>query len=391
MGIRQLALPGRARALASLDHFFETALNPIMSDGQRPQRLIPILLGVITFVLVIAALRSAQGVVVPLMLAVFAALIASPILLWMERKGIPTWVSVLAVVLVMVSVVGLIGYVAGASVQDFTDRLPVYKQQFFARLDEATRNLSPEASSAVRDLFNVFDPAKAMGLAAGLLEGVGSALTNAALIVFILVFILLEVSSFPRKLQLAIPHSRAVMDYIAQVAHSVKHYLAIKTVISLATGLTAGLLVGIVGVDFAILWGLLAFLLNYIPSVGSILAAIPPVILALIQIGPGAAVVVALGYVVINAIFGNLIEPRLAGHGVGLSPLVVFLSLVFWGWVLGPVGMLLSVPLTASIKIVLDTSETTRWAAVLLGSAPRNKPAPQGTDPATSGPGTSAG
>jgi predicted PurR-regulated permease PerM len=346
-----------------------------MNDGHRLQRLIPILLGVITFILVIAALRSAQAIVVPFMLAVFAALIASPILLWMQRKGIPAWLSVLAIVLGMVSGVGLIGYVAGASVQDFSDRLPFYKEQFVGRLEEATRNMSEEAGAALRDLFNVFDPSKAMGLAAGLLDSVGSALTNAALIVFILVFILLEVSSFTRKLQAAIPHSRAVMDYISQVAHSVKRYLAIKTVISLATGLTAGLLVGVMRIDFAILWGLLAFLLNYIPSVGSILAAIPPVILALIQIGPGAALVVALGYVVINAVFGNFIEPRLAGRGVGLSPLVVFLSLVFWGWVLGPVGMLLSVPLTASIKIVLDSSETTRWAAVLLGAAPKEKPA----------------
>jgi predicted PurR-regulated permease PerM len=309
------------------------------------------------------------------MLAVFAALIASPILLWMQRKGVPTWLSVLAIVLVLVAGVGMIGYVAGASVQDFSDRLDYYKQQFFNQLEGATAGLSDDAAAAVRDLFNVFDPAKAMGLAAGLLSGVGSALTNAALIVFILIFILMEVSSFPKKLQIALPRSRDIMEYISEVAHSVKRYLAIKTVISLATGLTAGLLVGLMRIDFAILWGLLAFLLNYIPSIGSILAAIPPVILALIQFGPGAALVVALGYVVINAVFGNIVEPRLAGKGVGLSALVVFLSLVFWGWVLGPVGMLLSVPLTASIKIVLESSRSTRWAAVLLGRAPKEEAA----------------
>jgi predicted PurR-regulated permease PerM len=250
-----------------------------------------------------------------------------------------------------------------------------YQQQFIARLDKATENMSEDAAAAVKDLFNVFDPAKAMRLAAGLLDSVGSALTNAALITFMLVFMLLEVTGFQKKLQVALPSSWDVMDYISRVAHSVKRYLAIKTVISLATGLTAGLLVGIMRIDFAILWGLLAFLLNYIPSVGSILAAIPPVILALIQYGPGAALVVALGYMVINAVFGNLIEPRLAGRGVGLSPLVVFLSLVFWGWVLGPVGMLLSVPLTASIKIILESGESTRWAAVLLGGAPKDEPA----------------
>lgn len=344
-----------------------------MSDSSRPQRVMPILLGIITFILVISALRSAQSIVVPFMLAVFAALVASPVLLWMQRKGVPAWLAVLAIVLVLVAGVGLVGYVAGASVQDFSDRLPFYKQQFIAQLDKASENLSEDAAAALRDLFNVFDPAKAMGLAVGLLNGVGSALTNAALIVFILIFMLLEMSSFHRKLELAIPRSRAVLDYISEVSHSVKRYLAIKTLISVATGLTAGLLVGIMRIDFVILWALLAFLLNYIPSVGSILAAIPPVVLALIQFGPGAAIVVALGYAVINAVFGNLIEPRLAGKGVGLSPLVVFLSLVFWGWVLGAVGMLLSVPLTATIKIALESGESTRWMAVLLGSAPKEK------------------
>jgi predicted PurR-regulated permease PerM len=345
-----------------------------MSDSDRPQRVIPILLGVITFVLVIAALRSAQTIVVPFMLALFAALIASPILLWMQGKGMPTWLSVLAIVLVMVAVVGLIGFVAGASVQDFSDRLPFYKQQFNARLDKATENMGEDAAAAAQDLFNVFDPAKAMGLAAGLLNSVGSALTNAALIVFMLVFMLLEVTGFQKKRKGARPSSWDVMDYISRVAHSVKRYLAIKTLISLATGVTAGLLVGVMRIDFAILWGLLAFLLNYVPSIGSILAAIPPVLLALIQYGPGTALIVALGYVGINAIFGNLVEPRVAGRGVGLSPLVVFLSLVFWGWVLGPVGMLLSVPLTASIKIILESGESTRWAAVLLGGAPKDEP-----------------
>lgn len=344
-----------------------------MSDGNRPQRVIPILLGIITFVLVVAALRSAQSIVVPFMLAAFATLIASPILLWMQGKGIPTWLSVLAIVLVVVGAVGLIGYVVGASVQDFSGRLQFYEQHFNVRLDTATEDMSEDAAAAVRDFFNVFDPAKAMSLAARLLDGVGSALTNAALIVFMLVFMLLEVTGFQKKLKLALPVSWDVMDYISRVAHSVKRYLAIKTMISLATGLTAGLLVGVMRIDFAILWGLLAFLLNYIPSVGSILAAIPPLILALIQYGPGAALVVALGYALINAVFGNLIEPKLAGHGVGLSPFVVFLSLVFWGWVLGPIGMLLSVPLTASIKIILESSESTRWASVLLGSTPKDK------------------
>jgi len=138
--------------------------------------------------------------------------------------------------------------------------------------------------------------------------------------------------------------------------------------VSFFTGMTAGVWVGVLGVDFAILWGLLAFLLNYVPTIGSILAAVPPVPLAFVQFGPGKALLVAAGYIVINVVIGNLIEPRIMGKGLGLSTLVVFLSLLFWGWALGTIGMLLSVPLTMVVKIALEGHPNTRWAAVLLGS-----------------------
>jgi predicted PurR-regulated permease PerM len=136
---------------------------------------------------------------------------------------------------------------------------------------------------------------------------------------------------------------------------------------SLATGIAVFILLVVVGVNYAVLWGLLAFFLNYVPNIGSIIAAIPAVLLALIQLGFVESVIVAAGFVIINLLVGNVIEPRFMGRGLGLSTLVVFLSLIFWGWVLGPVGMLLSVPLTMTAKIALDSREETRWIATLLG------------------------
>ena len=151
-----------------------------------------------------------------------------------------------------------------------------------------------------------------------------------------------------------------------------KQYLVIKTLVSLVTGILVAVWLAILGVNFPLLWGLLAFLLNYIPNIGSILAAIPASLLALVQISLGAALLVVLGFLVINVVMGNVIEPRWTGRGVGLSPLVVFFSLIFWGWVLGPMGLILSVPLTVTVKIALESSEETRWVAVLLG--PENVP-----------------
>ena len=147
-----------------------------------------------------------------------------------------------------------------------------------------------------------------------------------------------------------------------------RRYLAIKSLMSLGTGAAVWLWLTILGVDYPVLWGLLAFLLNYVPNIGSIIAAVPAVLLALVQLGPAEAAWAAAGYLAVNVLFGNVLEPRFMGRGVGLSALVVFLSLVFWGWVLGPVGMFLSVPLTITAKIALAASDETRWAAVLLGT-----------------------
>ncbi len=153
-----------------------------------------------------------------------------------------------------------------------------------------------------------------------------------------------------------------------KIAEEIKRYMAIKTVISLLTGVFIGFWLWMLGVDYPLMWGLLAFLLNYVPNIGSFIAAIPAVLLAFVQLGLIKAGLTGLGFVVVNVVFGNVIEPRFMGKGLGLSTLVVFLSLVFWGWVLGPVGMLLSVPITMTIKIALEASEETRWIAILLGS-----------------------
>jgi predicted PurR-regulated permease PerM len=121
-------------------------------------------------------------------------------------------------------------------------------------------------------------------------------------------------------------------------------------------------------VDFPVLWGLLAFLLNYVPNIGSIIAAVPAVLLALVQLGVGEATATAIGFLAINVAFGNFIEPRLMGYGVGISPLIIFVGLIFWGWVFGPVGMLLSVPLSMTLKLALENDERTRWVAIFIGS-----------------------
>ena len=147
---------------------------------------------------------------------------------------------------------------------------------------------------------------------------------------------------------------------------SVKKYLVIKSWVSVVTGIIITFWLWALDVDYPILWGFLAFMLNFVPNIGSIIAAVPAVLLAYIQWGPATAALAASGYIAVNVIIGNIVEPRFLGKGLGLSTLVVFLSLVFWGWILGPVGMLLSIPLTMILKIALENNPDTYWIGVLL-------------------------
>ena len=200
------------------------------------------------------------------------------------------------------------------------------------------------------------------------LSALSSILTNALLILLTVVFILLEAADFLNKLRAVLKNPERTLSTIEKFSQSAKRYLVIKTLISAATGLVIWHWLLILGVDYPLLWGMLSFLLNYVPNIGPLIAALPVALLALVQLGMGSALLTVLGFVVLHIVVGNLIEPKLMGKGLSLSTLVVFLSLVFWGWVLGPIGMILSVPMTSLVKIGLESYEDTRGLAIMLGS-----------------------
>jgi AI-2 transport protein TqsA len=202
-------------------------------------------------------------------------------------------------------------------------------------------------------------------------------LGTALMVFLIMAFMLSEATVFPEKFRYIMGSGEAKAGRLTKVVTEVQSYLGIKTVISLATGLVLGAWAWVMNLDFPILLGLAAFLLNYVPTVGSIIAAVPAVLLSLILVGTaGHALFVTLGYVVVNTLFGNILEPSLMGRRLGLSTLVVILSLLFWGWAWGPLGALLSVPLTVIVKIWLENTHDLKWVAILLDKSPPAMPAP---------------
>jgi len=320
-------------------------------------------------VIVIAGLRAAQSLVIPFLLALFLAIIASPLVQWLQRKRVPNILAVLLVIVLLVGILSGVGALVGGSVNEFIAAIPNYQvkiNQLIASSDAWLENFDIDLPSV--EIMDYVNPGALMNALGAGLRGLASTLSNAFMIVLTMSFVLLEASSIPVKMKIAFGTRRGLSDNLSQITGQVQRYLAMKTLISLATGICVTVWTAVLGLDFAAVWGLLAFLLNYIPSIGSIIAAIPAVLFSLVQHGPGTALLVAIGYLVINVVFGNIVEPNLVGHTLGLSTLVVFLSLVFWGWVWGPVGMLLSVPLTMIVKIFLENSDDLRWVAVMLDS-----------------------
>lgn len=327
-----------------------------------------VLLKAAAFVIVVAGIRMAAPILVPFLLAVFLAIICGGPMSWLQRKGVPRALSLLIVVLVVTTILLVLAVLVGASLKKFSSALPVYQVHLNERM-AAFMKWSGRLGGNLpeRGLSEALDPAAAFNLVASMLTGLGGVLSNTFLILLLMMFILFEATTIPAKFHASSVDPARSMETIVKCISSVQRYMSLKTAVSLATGIVIAGWLAILGVDFPLLWGFLAFLLNYIPNIGSILAAVPAVLLAMLQLGAGSALLSALGYLLVNLFIGNVVEPRIMGKDLGLSTLVVFLSMVFWGWVLGPVGMFLSVPLTNAFKIGLESNEDTRWIAVFLG------------------------
>ncbi len=324
-------------------------------------------------VVILAGLREAETIIVPFLFSVFIAILGISPMLWLQKKGVPSVLAILIVILAMLLVLAFVGTLIGTSLNDFTNALPRYQARLSALYNSSLAGLEAYgfevSATMMKDLAN---PAAILQLVGGTLGRVAAILSNFFLVILTTTFILSEATGIPAKVRLAMGDPQADLSGFVGVTQQVQNYLVLKTLVGIATGISAGLLVWALGVEFPFLWGLVAFLLNYIPNLGSIIAAIPPSLLALTQPdgGPLLALGVVLGFIGINVMLGSLLEPRLLGRQLGLSTLVVFLSLVFWGWMWGPLGMILSVPLTMIIKILLNNSTEFHWAAVLLGPSP---------------------
>jgi AI-2 transport protein TqsA len=342
-----------------------------------------VLLGAL--VLVVAGLRAAQGFFLPVLLAFFVATVSFPITNSLRKRGVPRSLAVLLTVLfdfAFIAGIILLGVTLVGDLQRKWDMR--YATQVSQQVRSGSESLAAQLEkwgvadakekiqmAVENNLSNLQDIRfeKIWDVSTGVLSQVVGFFGASLVVVILTIFMLSEARMFGRRLE-AISQARGPnIARMLSATRDIQRYLAIKTVISLVTGLLAGLLCWAAGLDFYVLWGILAFALNFIPVIGSLVAGVPPIILALLIAGLPNALLVAGGYLLINNFLGNFIEPLLVGRRFGISTLVVVISVLFWGWVWGPLGMLLAVPLTMTLKVMLDGSEEFRWIAVAISAA----------------------
>lgn len=328
----------------------------------------PYLVAFASVIIIISGLKFAAPLLVQLLMALFIAIICLPSIRWMEAHKVPRSLAIVIVLMVILAFVYAVVALVGDSINAFNANKEFYIEQLGSRVRALTEWGAANGLPIENvNIASAFEKADVMSLVTLVLGGVGNIFSDFFVIFLCVIFILAETTSFPEKFSRAFSNAQDKMVHVNDVLNKIRHYLAIKAATSLLTGVLASIALLFIGVDYPFLWGMLAFLLNFIPNLGSLIAAVPPVILALIQLGPIGVMWTGLSFFAINNIVGNYLEPKLMGKMLGLSAFVVFLSLILWGYIFGTVGMFLSVPLTMMIKIALDTNEKTRWLGILLG------------------------
>ena len=318
-----------------------------------------------SLVIVIAGIKASASIITPLFLALFITALCYGPFVWLKKKGLPESLALIAVILGTGILLTLFLGFIGASISAFAEKLPFYEEKFSQYWSSI--NIWLINTGLIDKDFGLekhISPASIMSLTGDVFRGVGNLLSNSVLILLVVIFMLIESTLIAKKMNVIKPESLVRGD---EIINKLIKYTVTKTFTSLATGICIAISLSIIGVDFPILWGVLAFLLNFIPNIGSTVAAIPAVMLSLVQLGLPSAIVTTVAFVAINGVIGNFIEPRIMGRSLGLSPLVVLISLIFWGWALGPVGMLLAIPLTILLKIIFDNREETKYFGLILG------------------------
>ena len=342
----------------------------MMTSREQASPILRFLLGAGGLALLLFFMREAADIINPFLLALVFAFVFGPVIGWLQTKGLPAWLAfLLTIILVLGGGILLLVFI-GSSFSELIETLPSYQSSAEARSADFQSTLEDIGLNG-KSILDFVSPERLLEIMGNIISEIISAVANTGFMLFVLAFMLFESIGISKKLRGSrIMDNQFVMRF-RNFGGDIRRYVLVLTWINFLVGAGDAIFLYILGVDFPILWGLLAWFMGYIPAVGFWLAMIPPMLLAYAEFGIGTALLVFLGYVLINGSVQNIIQPKLMGDKLNMAPLVVVASLFIWGWVLGPVGGLIAVPLSMAVQqLVLQSSEGTLWLADLMGAEP---------------------
>ena len=351
-----------------------------MIAGAGLPRGVIVLLGTACLVIVVGGMRITADLLGPVFLALMLTVTVSPIAIWMRRKGVPMWLAMISNVLAVYAVLVVLGGAMALSLARLVDLLPQYQQQFLdlrADLASTLGSLGIDQSQVTAALAKATDPGQVVGVIEWLFGGIAGVLSNTVFLLATLLFMCVDAVDYPARLAASGAQRPQVVCALRDFAQGTRRYLWVTTVFGLIVAVIDTLALWALDIPLPFLWGLLAFITNYIPNIGFIIGVIPPALLGLLQGGVENMVWVIVVYCAINFVIQSIIQPKVIGDAVGLSATISFLSLIFWAWVLGPLGALLAIPLSLLAKgLLVDIDPSTRWITPLVSSGPLPEPSP---------------
>jgi AI-2 transport protein TqsA len=330
-----------------------------------------VLLGMAGAVVAVAGLKTVSHIIAPVSLALMLTVTASPLSSWLRRRGAPVWVAATALLVTVYVVLFGLGGALLLSATRLVDLLPQYQDQFTQLRADVAQALGDlgVGTQSVGDVADLFEPGRVVDIVQGVLGGVLGMLSNGLFLLAVLLFLCLDAVHFPARLARAAAQRPQVVGALRSFAQGTRRYLLVSTVFGVIVAAIDTVMLWALDVPLPLLWGLLSFITNYIPNIGFIVGVIPPALLALLEGGPQLMMTVIVLYCVVNFVIQSVIQPKVVGDAVGLSASISFLSLVFWTWVLGPLGALLAIPLSLLTKgLLVDIDPTTRWINPLISA-----------------------
>ena len=357
-----------------------------MIAGAGLPRGVVVLLGTACLVIVVGGMKITADLLGPVFLALMLTVTISPIAIWMRGKGVPMWLAMIANVLAVYVVLFVLGGAMALSLARLVDLLPQYQQQFLdlrANVASALHGLGVDQTQVTAELQKLTDPGQIVGVLEWIFGGLTAALSNTVFLLAVLLFMCVDAIDYPARLAASGAQRPQVVGALREFAQGTRRYLWVTTVFGLIVAVIDTVALWALDIPLPFLWGLLSFITNYIPNIGFIIGAIPPALLGLLQGGAEKMIWVIIVYCGINFVIQSIIQPKVIGDAVGLSATVSFLSLIFWAWVLGPLGALLAIPLSLLAKgLLVDIDPSTRWITPLLSSGPLPAPSPAERAPA---------